>query len=211
MDALSVQAFDETHLLVAIRSTRLVGFEGAPVYQDASIGLEPAYDPDGLAPAQRYVLKPAIAKIFELRTALLRHGIDVFAMRGGAYVRTSDNPDDTVPIIPPIVEESHEPDGRVVLLINDGIHRIYAARSIGVPIAVITVRDVPRQYPYYALALPGGWAEVVELNDLPDSFQKKEYRDPTNYRALFRDFNAVFPGVQRGRKRSNPTHLIREA
>ena len=50
---------------------------------------------------------------------------------------------------------------------------------------------------------------MVELEELPDSFQKKEYRVPGNYKALFRDFNAVFPGVQAERKQSNPAHLAR--
>lgn len=210
MNILSVEPFDEGRLLAAIRTTRLAGFDGALVYQHASIEIARAQDPDALAPAQRYVLTPAIAKILELRAALLGHGVDIFGLCGGAYVRTSEDPDEAVPVIPPIVEESLEPDGRVVLLINDGIHRIYAARSIGAPISVITVRDVPRQFPYYALALNRGWADVVELHELPDGFQKKEYRDPTDYRALFRDFNAVFPGVQKARKRSNPAHLVRE-
>ena len=50
---------------------------------------------------------------------------------------------------------------------------------------------------------------MVELEELPDSFQKKAYRVPGNYKALFRDFNAVFPGVQAERKQSNPAHLAR--
>jgi hypothetical protein len=43
---------------------------------------------------------------------------------------------------------------------------------------------------------------------LPDGHQKKEYRQPANYKALFRDFNAVFPGVQKQRKQSNPGHIV---
>ena len=50
---------------------------------------------------------------------------------------------------------------------------------------------------------------MVELEELPDNFQKKAYRVPENYKALFRDFNAVFPGVQQERTRSNPAHLAR--
>jgi hypothetical protein len=38
-------------------------------------------------------------------------------------------------------------------------------------------------------------------------FQKKEYRDPQNYKALFRQFNELFPGVQKDRVKSNPAHL----
>jgi hypothetical protein len=43
--------------------------------------------------------------------------------------------------------------------------------------------------------------------ELPDVYVKKAYRDKDNYKALFRDFNEVFPGVQKQRKRSNPGHL----
>ncbi len=110
-------------------------------------------------------------------------------------------------MLPPIVEESHEPSGRTVLLINDGIHRIYAARSLGMPISVVLARNVPAEYPYYAYALPNGWAGVAELGELPDEFMKKEYRQPKNYKALFRNFNALFPGIQKQRKQSNPEQL----
>ena len=95
-----------------------------------------------------------------------------------------------------------------MLLINDGMHRVFAARSLGLPISVIVIRGVSAEYPYYAYPLDGGWPEVTPLAELPDGYQKKTYRQPTNYRALFRDFNALFPGVQKERKNSNPKHLI---
>jgi hypothetical protein len=207
MEILSLERFDRDELLGSLRRTQLRGFEGARPYADASLTLEPAFDTDGLAPAQRYVLTGGVEKILELREALLPHGVDVFALDGGIRVRTSDEPDDAVPVIPPVVEESVEPDGRTVLIINDGIHRVFAARSAGLPINVVVARGVPSQYPYYALALPGGWSEVTPLDELPDNFQKKEYRVPDNYKALFREFNDVFPGVQKQRKQSNPKHL----
>jgi hypothetical protein len=135
---------------------------------------------------------------------VLAHGVDIFALSGGLELRT---PDEVIPVIPPVVEESHEPEGRVVRIINDGIHRVFAARSVGAPITVIDIAGVPREYPYYALALTDGWAGVTSLAELPDGFQKKDYRVPGNYKALFRDFNALFPGVQKQRKRTNPDHL----
>jgi len=204
---LSVEPFDRAELLDALRRTRLRGFDGAQPYADATLELVPAADTETLAPAQRYVLAPGVARILELRDALLAHGLDFFALDGGAYVRTSDAPDERVPVIPPMVEESHEPDGRTVLIINDGIHRVFAARSLGLPIATVVARGVPREYPYYACALTDGWSGVEELDELPDGFQKKTYRNPDNYKALFRQFNDVFPGVQKERKKSNPTHL----
>jgi hypothetical protein len=203
----SVEIFDRGTLLAAIARTPLRGFDRARPYQNASLHLVPATASDALVPAQNYVLKPGVRKILQLRAAMLAAGLDLFALDGGAYVRTSDDPDEVIPVIPPVVEESREPDGRTVLIINDGIHRVFAARSVGLPISTVTIRGVPAQYPYYAFALRGGWSEVVELDELPDSYQKKEYRNPGNYKALFRDFNDIFPGVQKQRKQSNPAYI----
>jgi hypothetical protein len=201
-----VEPFGRSELLAALRCTPLRGFGGAQPYTGAALELEPAVDPELLAPAQRYVLAAGVEMILELRAALLPHGLDVFALDGGAYVRTAAAPE-PVPVIPPIVEESHEPDGRRVLLVNDGIHRVFAARSIGSPITVVVVRGVPAHYAYYAFPLEDGWSGVTELHELPDGFQKKAYRNPGNYKALFREFNVIFPGVQEQRKQSNPAHL----
>ena len=183
------------------------GFDKAELYAEATLELAPATDAGTLTPAQRYVLEPTVHKLLELRDALAAHAIDLFALDGGAYIHTSDDPDEAIPIVPPIVEESIEPDGRTVLLVNDGLHRVSAARSLGLPISVVIARGVPSEYPYYAYALPRGWAELEQLEELPDEYQKKEYRLPENYKALFREFNTVFPGVQKQRKQSNPEHL----
>jgi hypothetical protein len=210
MHILSIQPFGREELLDALRETKLVGFGQAPVYAHATLKLEPAQNTDRMVPAQRYVLRNGVAKILELRLALLDAGVDIFALEGGVYVRTSEAPDRLTPIIPPIVEESHESDGQSIMIINDGIHRVFAARSLGLPISIVAVYEVPSAYPYYALPLEHSWADVVEIDELPEEFVKKTYRDQTNYRALFRDFNAEFPGVQAARTRSNPAHLIRE-
>lgn len=207
MKILSITHFDRDELLSALRETPLRGFDKAKLYANATLELAPATDTDMLTPAQRYVLEPTLDKLLRLRAALLAEGIDLFALDGGAYIHTSEDPSEAIPIVPPIVEETLEPDGRCVLLINDGLHRVSAARSLGLPISVVVARGVPSEYPYYAYALPRGWAELEQLEKLPDSYQKKEYRLPDNYKALFREFNTVFPGVQKQRKRSNPDHL----
>jgi hypothetical protein len=204
---LSIDRFDRDELLGALRETPLRGFDEARLYEGATLELAPSIDTDALTPAQHYVLEPTVRKLVELREALLARDLDLFALDGGAYIRTSDDPDEAIPVVPPIVEESIEPEGRTVLLVNDGLHRVSAARSLGLPISVVIARGVPREYPYYAYALAGGWGEVEQIEELPDSYQKKEYRLPGNYKALFREFNAVLPGVQKQRKRSNPSHL----
>jgi hypothetical protein len=206
IEVLEVEPFGREELLGALRETRLRGFDGARVYADATLELVES-DPADLAPAQRYVLKAGVEKILDLRAALLGHGVDVFALDGGVWVRTGDSPDERIPVIPPVVEESREPDGRTVWIVNDGIHRVFAARSLGLSINTVRVAGVPPEFPYYALALPNGWVEVAELDELPDGFQKKAYRRPDNYKALFREFNDVFPGVQKERKKSNPGFL----
>src|SRR5689334_12125467 len=126
MEILSLEKFGRDELLDAVRRVRLRGFVGAQPYaaDGASLELVEAFDTDDLAPAQRYVLTGGVEKILELREALLPHGVDVFALVGGIRVVTSDEPDEAVPVIPPVVEESVEPDGRTVLIINDGIHRV---------------------------------------------------------------------------------------
>ncbi|HYM45800.1 MAG TPA: hypothetical protein VES65_06510 [Solirubrobacteraceae bacterium] len=204
---LSVTPFDRGELLSRLRETPLRGFDEVRPYANAAIELAAGTDPATLVPAQRYVLEPAVEKIVELRVALLAHGVDLFDLDGGAYIHTSEDPDEAIPVIPPIVEESREPDGRTVLLINDGLHRVSAARLLGMPISIVLVRGVPAEYPYYAYALPGGWSEVTELGELPNTYQKKNYRLPENYKALFREFNTIFPGIQKQRKKSNPPHL----
>lgn len=206
MEILDIQRIGRTELLGRIAETRLRGHGCPMIYENASISLV-SLSTDELVPAQRYVLKEGVQRSLALRDALLDHGIDIFQLDGAVSIRTADNPDEEIPVLPPIIEESQEPDGQTVLLINDGLHRTYAARSVGLPVTVILARDVPAEYPYYAFALPDGWSDVQELNFLPDDFQKKEYRQPEGYKALFRDFNGVFPGVQKQRKSSNPAHL----
>lgn len=204
MNVESVERFGADELLARLRDVRLRGFPDVAVYAGAELSIE-AVDPDTLAPPQRYVLREGVRTMHDMRAALTPHGLDPLALDdGGAYV-TVDG--ERIPVVPPIVEESHEPDGRTVDVIADGLHRVYAARRLGLPITVVRARGLPREHPYYALALPDGWAGVQELDALPDGFQKKTYRNPDNYKSLFRQYNAVFPGVQQQRKRSNPEHL----
>src|SRR5688572_27392646 len=101
MEILELETFGRDELLAALRQTRLRGHDGAQPYADAWVELAPAFDTGDLAPAQRYVLSGGVAKILELRDALLPHGVDVFALDGGIRVRTSDEPDEAVPVIPP--------------------------------------------------------------------------------------------------------------
>jgi hypothetical protein len=200
----------ESELLGRLKQTRLKGFDQPQVYRDATLELLDQADPETLTPAQRFVLADGVQLIVDLHSAFAEQGLDIFGLRGGILFwpeGTDTERDAPIPFIPPVVEESFEPDGRTVLLINDGLHRVYAARKLGRRINVVLARNVPREYPYYAYALPDGWASVEELAELQEGYQKKEYRMPDNYKALFRNFNAVFDGIQKQRKQTNPSHL----
>jgi len=209
MQIIKHDLLSESDLLARLKRTRLRGFDRPEVYRDATLELVEA-DPEALTPAQRYVLREGVQAILDVADAFAARDIDVFALRGALlFWPEGSNPesDAPIPFLPPVIEESIEPGGNKVLLINDGIHRVYAARKRGRRINVVLARDVPPEYPYYAYALPEGWARVEELNELRDGYQKKEYRNPENYKALFRDFNEIFEGVQKQRARTNPAHL----
>jgi hypothetical protein len=199
----------ESDLLSLLRQTRLRGFGEPLVYERATLELRDSVSIEALAPAQRYVLQPGIDRILDLYASFLEHGVDIFHLRGGVRFWSDElaPEDQPVPLIPPVVEESVEPDGRRVWLINDGIHRVWAARAAQSTINIVLATGVPAEWPYYAYPLSDGWAGVQAIAELTQGFQKKEYRDPENYKALFRNFNAVLPGVQKQRERTNPEHL----
>lgn len=204
------ELFGKDKLLSSLKKTRLKGFDGAEIYKDAELEVKLAVSPSELAPAQRYVLESDFRRIEDLFEEFERLSVDIFALEGGLLFWIEDEngkEEGPIPLIPPIVEISDEPDGRIVQLINDGMHRVYAAKRLGKPLNIVLIKGVPKQYPYYALALPHGWEDVQELDELPDGFVKKSYRNPSNYKSLFRDFNGVFPGVQKQRKKSNPSSL----
>jgi len=209
MNILRYELVPEDDLLRRLKKTRLRGFDRAEVYRDAALEVATLHT-DRLTPAQRYVLVEGVQTILDIADAFEPKGIDVFALRGAVLFwpeGTDPNTDPAIPFLPPVIEESREPDGRTVLLINDGIHRVYAARKRGRTLNVVLAKGVPSEYPYYAFALPDGWAQVEELPELTEGYQKKAYRNPENYKALFRDFNEVFEGIQKQRPRTNPGHL----
>ncbi|CAK0773599.1 ParB domain-containing protein [Azospirillaceae bacterium] len=199
---------DET--LERFRKTRLKGFDRPYIYAKGVLSLQRAVSTDDLVPAQRYVLQSDLDVIFALEALFSPHGVDIYALEGAIlfWVERDGEVEGPIPLAPPVVEVSEEADGRRIFLINDGMHRVTAARRRGRPIHVILAEGVPSNYPYYALPLSRGWVEVETLLELPDSYQKKAYRFPENYKALFRDFNEVFPGIQKQRKKTNEKLML---
>ncbi|MEO5376346.1 MAG: hypothetical protein H7832_00965 [Magnetococcus sp. DMHC-6] len=207
-----MEIFSAGALLSQLKKTRLRGFGQPYVYADAQLTLIKNVDPAILFPAQRYVLKSDYERLRDLYEQFMERSVNIFALEGVVLFWQKESQADSeeegpIPLTPPVVEISREPDGRLIPLINDGMHRVYTALKLGQTINIVLAKNVPEVYPYYAFALEKGWEEVVELEELPDQFIKKNYRDPDNYKALFRDFNEVFPGIQKQRKQSNPGHI----
>ena len=195
----------EETLLACLKKTRLKGYKQPYIYAHSTLEFQKGIDPNALVPAQRYVLESDFNTVKTLYHHFLQQSIDIFSLKGGIHF-WKQNPETgkeegPIPLIPPIVEESLESDGKIIPLINDGMHRIYTARKLNKPINIIFARNVPMKYPYYAYPLKNGWDDLIELKIIDNTFQKKEYRDKNNYKALFRNFNEVLPGVQKKRER----------
>lgn len=198
VDIIQWQFLPKDELLSRLRQTRLKGFGRPLVYERSTLVIREQIDPNLLVPAQLYVLKSQVQIILDIAEAFEKKGIDVFGLTGALlfWLADSDTSTPPIPFLPPIVEESYEPDGRVVSLINDGMHRIAAARRLGRNINIVHISNVPREYPYYAHALPEGFSQVQEIDEMTEGFKKKDYRDPQNYKDLFRVFTDLFPGIQ---------------
>jgi len=192
MKILQVERFSEAELVKRLAQITMLKAPDVKIYQNAFISLE-RISPKHLSPPQNYILKNELTKVRELKWALQEHGVDLFHLNG--FVRlTLDGFSEPVDVLPPVVEESIEQDGSFHLIINDGMHRIYMSLREWIVPQVILVRALPKEFPYYAFPLNGGWDKVEERDDLPPGYLKKWHRIE-NYHALYRNFNSAFSNV----------------
>jgi hypothetical protein len=184
-------------LLDKIRLTRLRGFDEFPIYEKAEITLKQGVIPCVLSPCQRYVLKDTVETVEKLWKGFKKqHDVDIFKLTGSINFSIDGGP--VIPLLPPVVEYSLEEDG-THLIVNDGMHRVYTARALRETINTIFVNEVPSEYPYYAYPLKNKWIDVEEITGLTQGFVKKTYRDASNYKSFYRQFNTQFPGIQETR------------
>lgn len=192
MDIEHIERHSVEELLANMRKVGMLTNPSLRVYENSTIELATMHT-DEIAPAQRYVLVQEIIKVRELRWALAEHGVNLFKLDGYVTIRLKGY-DDPIDVLPPVIEESVEADGSIVKILNDGMHRVYLARMERSPIQVVYVRDVPKEYPYYAFPLVNGWNDVEIVQDLPEGYIKKWHRIK-NYKTLYRDFNTGFQNV----------------
>jgi hypothetical protein len=188
----AVERFSPKELIENLRKVTMLKAPDVRVYENALISLE-RISTEYLSPPQNYILRNELKKVRELKWALESHGVDIFELDG--FVRiTLEDFHEPVDLLPPIVEESIERDGSVHLIVNDGMHRVYMAMREWVIPQVVLIRGVPKDLPYYAYPVPGGWKNLEEREDLPPGYLKKWHRI-RDYHALYRDFNSAFYNV----------------
>lgn len=91
--------------------------------------------------------------------------------------------------IPPVIE------GMPFRLINDGLHRVWAARKHGFQIQVVMIDHVDPSMPYYCY--PASWEQVIETDGPPeDKKDRKKHRIAYHYE-LYRDFGLLGVGAPR--------------
>ena len=185
-------------LLSRLRNITMLKNPDIYVYKNALISLE-YISTECLYPAQRYVLIQEINKVRKLKWELEKHGVDLFSLDGFIKI-WFENAEEPIDLLPPIIEESIEKNGKVVNIINDGMHRIYLARLEWVIPQVVFVRGLPKEFPYYAYPNPDQWKGIELVDSLPEGYVKKWHRIE-NYHSLYRNFNSAFDNVGAPRPR----------
>ena len=203
MDIIALEHHPPEALIGCLRRVPLMDRTDVLVYSQALISLEQIH-PDCLNPPQNYIWLQELRKTQELRWSLAAWEVDLFRLDGYVTytVRLAGGEEVVYDLYPPIVEESFEANGRLALIINDGMHRLYLARMEWVVPQVTYIRGIPKEYPYYAFPRPGGWEglDLLADNPNPQRYLKKCHRT-RHYKRLYRDFQAVFQNVGRSRSR----------
>lgn len=201
MKIIKVEHFDSEELIKRLRQVTMLKNPDVYPYRYLFISLE-NISTDYLSPPQNYILNSELLKVRELRWELRAHQTDLFNLNGFVKVWL-EGYEEPIDLLPPVVEESIESNGSVVNIVNDGMHRIYMARLEWVIPQVIFVRGLPKNIPYYAYPVPGGWDKVVMVDTLVEGYIKKWHRIK-EYKTLYRNFNSAFDnvGAPRGFKKS---------
>jgi hypothetical protein len=201
-----VNVFSSEELCSKLKQVTLRGSSIQP-YLNSHISIE-QFNPKNLSPCQRYVLLPVLRKLEQLRWDIQsNHNCDILRLNG--YLKVAypseysahgvvETVGQTIDILPPVCEEFINDFGELMILVNDGMHRVYLAYQMGIPINVAYVRGVDKNYPYYAYKLPCGFNEVEIINEIPHNYLKK-FHVAKEHKKLYRWFNSEFENIGESR------------
>lgn len=168
------QTFEQ--LSAMLRQTTLMGDAKQHPYRDANIELR-TIETTYVKPLSRYVLRNHLETQRFLNWGFEEeHDIETLSLddHSARVVFQLEGEQEEWALIPPIIEVS--PLDNIPVLI-DGEHRFFLARELDVPIQVVWIENVPEKYP--VVALPLEWNEVEQFDEVPPTFNKRDYRFPT--------------------------------
>ena len=189
-----IEYFTEEELISCLRGVTMLEDPHCYPYADAEIQLAKITH-ENLNPAQRYILTENIGRVQHLQWAIEENGFNIFQLNGFLRMRF-DGSDEQVDLLPPVVEVSDYDDPtRDINIVCDGMHRIYLSYVQWIVPQVILIRNVPRQYPYYAYPLKNPSWDAIEIwENIPKDSIKKWHRIEEN-KKLYRNFNSTFKNV----------------
>lgn len=194
MELIELEVIPTDEYYRRLKQVRLVGHGQPTVYENAVISSEEFIDTDRLIPTQRYVLTEIRQRTRQLYQLLLREQVDLLELTTALKLKllTDDNTLRVFHLTPPLIEITVDKTSKQIWLLADGMHRVALARELNFPISITLIKGA--SHPYYAQPLLS-WNEVLLLDTIPEGFKKKNYLE-TDYKALFRNYNGVFPGIQ---------------
>ncbi|MBD3238059.1 MAG: hypothetical protein GF332_00265 [Candidatus Moranbacteria bacterium] len=196
MKIVKIKKFNQTQLIDRLKKVTMLKAPKQKPYQNAVISLE-KLDTKQLYCPQRYLIQKNLTEIAELNWAMKKNNVDIFNLNGFVrfWLADQSEPRDILPII---VEESIEANGRVVNLVCDGMHRAYYAQIAHQIPQVVFIRGIDKRFPYYNYPIYQGkdWDKIDLFPDLPlpDGYVKKWTREQ-NYKAYYKNFNSRFKNV----------------
>lgn len=165
-----IDHFDNFNVIQGqLRRCPLNGVPNMFPYRNSVITLE-TMDPNHLNPCALYVLKENIDRTINLRGHFLSQGIDILAMTADQAAIEYIYEGQPYRISPPMIEMS-EDDGNIPI-VTDGLHRVWLARSIGMPVNVLKIQNIAAPIP----ALPVSWDEVNIVDKVPPTSEKRKFR-----------------------------------
>jgi len=192
MKITKIEMFPQEELIRRLREVTLTDGVTKP-YANSEIKITDRLgEGEKLRFAQTYLLDSDLKKIGQLEYDLMM--FDVKLRHLTTFCMMTRESGETFSYIPPIIEWTPE-DGYYV---SDGMHRFYylCHQYYSDPYAIIIKNP---SAPYYAFPSDMAWLDLPICQERPEV--RKIYRDPNNYKALFRDYNSQFPGIQRDRSK----------
>ena len=155
------------------------------VYEKANINLR-QLPVEEINPASFYVVKKNLEFQQELRDYLLKeHNIDSLQLNEALEIENESG--EIWTLMPPVVEmmketarfdndrgdiEYDHSEKITMPVLNDGLHRVYTAKQLGVDPTVIVISSLPDEHPFYAY--PNSWDKVQVFDDVPKEKQEKK-------------------------------------